>query len=412
MNLQKKFVLGIALLSLFGTVTNYIYFSPLLTLLVPLAIYAFNKNKLARPVAWLYAFLALFLVSVLLYDPLSLVEFGFYRRDGNFVISYAPLLVLPLFSFTFDLKKHFRRFYLFAAILYGLLLIYHLVTANLLGGLNEAIFGGLFHAQNAVGGFLSILGTLGWAYYYHRRNKKELFYFLLIFVALAATYSRGSIVGLVLGITAWYCSIKGWTKTLILLLFVPVIFTVGSLMIGYPFYKSQISTQNKVELEIDSEVGQKNANVMIRLFYTFPQAYYVFLHSPILGTGVGSYDDRPFNFQEVIPYVQYNAQPQKDHTDSHAHHSYLQFLAEQGIVGLTLFLVFWISLYLYLKRIKTEPLIRDYLLIAFFTITFASFTEHRITAPAMMLPFTISVGLFMMQKANEVRVRLEEVNPG
>ena len=49
---QKKFVLGLSLVSLFGTVTNFVYLSPLLTLLAPLGIYAVNKDELARPIAW------------------------------------------------------------------------------------------------------------------------------------------------------------------------------------------------------------------------------------------------------------------------------------------------------------------------------------------------------------------------
>ena len=409
MDLQKRFILGLALVALFGTVTNYIYFSPLLTLLVPLGIYVFDNKELFRPIAWLYGFLALFLISVLLYHPLSIIEFGFYRRDGNFIISYAPLFILPFFSFTFDVQKYFRRFYLFVIILYGFLFVYHLLTSNLLGGIKNIVFGGLFHAQNAVGGFLSIVGSLGFAYYYHRRNKQELFYFLVIFVIMVATYSRGSILGLVLGIMAWYCVKTDRIKTLALLILMPILFTVGSLMVGYPYYKGQIATKSSVEVNLGEGIGQKNANVMIRLFYTFPRAYYVFLQSPIFGTGVGSYDDQPFNFQEIVPYIQYNSQPNKAHTDAHAHHSYLHVLAEQGVVGLGLFLIFWISLFLYLKRIKTHPIIRDYLLIAFFTITFASFTEHRITAPAMMLPFTISVGLFMMHTGNYKRVKISQV---
>lgn len=406
MELQKKFILGLALISLFGTVTNYVYLSPLLTLLAPLGLYVVNKDELPRPIAWLYAFLALFLVSVLLYHPRSLIEFGFYRYDGNFIISYAPLLILPLFSFKFNLEKYFRKFYLFALTLHGVLFIYHLLTANITGNISTITYGSLFHARNAVGGFLSILGALGFAYWYHRRNKKELIYFLIVFVVLLSTYSRGSILGLMLGMMAWYCVRTERTKTLMILLIIPVLFTAGSLMIGYPYYADRLAAQDYVDKEIGSGVGQKSANVLIRVFYTFPRAWYIFLESPVLGNGVGSYDDRPYDLQEIVPYLTYNAQPQKAHTDGHAHHSYLQFLSEQGIVGLVLFLTFWVSLFLYLKRIKTHPVIRDYLLIVFFNITFASFTAHRFTTPAQMLPFTISVGLLIMHKATYKRVKI------
>ncbi|MGK7371040.1 MAG: O-antigen ligase family protein [Candidatus Halalkalibacterium sp. M3_1C_030] len=346
-----------------------------------------------RPLFWLYAFFLAFLVSVIFYDFRSLVDFGFYRRDGNFIISYAPILVLPLFNLRIKLENYLRYFYRFALGLYSIIFAYYLVSLNISADLNALVFGGLFYAQNAVGGFLSILGALGFAYFYNRKTKKEFFYFFLILAMLFMTYSRGSILGLILGIAAWYLAVNKHFKTLVVLISIPVLLTVATLMIGYPSYQSKISTGNLVEEKVGEDIGTKNANVILRILYTFPRAYYSFTHSPIVGTGVGSFDDRPYNFEPIVPYVAYNAQPNKAHTDSHAHHSYLHILAEQGVFGLGLFITFWVSLFLYLMNLKYKPLVKDFLLIAFFTITFASFTEHRITTPSMMLPFTIVLGL-------------------
>ncbi len=402
MKTQKKFVFGLAILALFGTVTNYVYFSPLLTLLLPLCIFVVNKKQLKRPIAWLYVFFLSFLVSVLLYHPQSLIEFEFYRRDGNFIISYAPLMVLPLFTFHRDLNKYFRYFYLFSLIIYGLLFVNHLLGIANASSIHELVFGGLFIAQNATGGFLAILGSLGFAYARNKGSKKEWFFFAVIFVILLATYSRGSILGLALGIGAWYLAVNRYFKTLILYLMVPVLLTIGSLMISYPYFQQQINHSNYVQVVMDEDIRTKNANILLRIFYTFPRAYYTFTKSPIVGTGVGSYDDRPYQFEQIVPYIQYNAQPEKSHTDSHAHHSYLHILAEQGILGLALFLTFWTSVFWYLMRLKNQPVIRDFLLIAFFAITIASFTAHRITTPSMMLPFTISLGLVFAQ-SNRVK---------
>jgi O-antigen ligase len=165
-------------------------------------------------------------------------------------------------------------------------------------------------------------------------------------------------------------------------------------------------------LEMSEDVETKNMNILLRVFYTFPRAYYLFQHSPVFGTGVGSFDDQPYQFQEIVPYVAYNAQPQKTHSDNHAHHSYLHILAEQGIIGLLVFLFFWFYLFLYLLRLKHKPMIRDFLLVAFFTITFASFTEHRITTPSMMLPFTIPLGLLFAHQPLEKRYKFVEVSDG
>lgn len=400
MKTQEKFILGVALVALFGTVTNFVFFSPIITLLIPLSIFVVNQRKLPVPIAWLYVFLAAFLISTLLYDWSSLFQFGFYRRDGNFIISYAPLFVLPLFHFYYDLGKYLRYFYIFTVGLYGALFLYHIATISDFSSVHTIVFGGLFIAQNAVGGFLAIVAALGFAYWYHRRNKKELFLFLAVLVMLFATYSRGSILGLIMGITAWYLTVTKRFKMLIATITVPIILTVASVMIGYPFFTNVISTQQAVETDIENVSG-KSANVLMRIFYTFPRAYYLFEHSPVFGTGVGSYNDRPLELKKVAPLVQYNAQPHNTFSDAHAHHSYLHILGEQGIMGLGLFLVFWISLFFYLVRIRGRPVIRDFLLIAYFTLTFAAFTEHRITTPSNMLPFTIALGLFMIQKVRK-----------
>lgn len=105
--LGNKIVFGIAILSLFGTVTNYIYISPLLTLLLPLCLFVVNKKSLPRPIVWLYLFAVLFVASTIVYDWHSIFKFGYYRRDGNFIIAYSPLFLLPLFSLKAELKNIF-----------------------------------------------------------------------------------------------------------------------------------------------------------------------------------------------------------------------------------------------------------------------------------------------------------------
>jgi O-antigen ligase len=409
MPIEKKLLLILAVVALLGTVTNFVYFSPLLTLLLPLAIYVLNKEKLERPVAWLYGYLTIFLVSVAVYYPQSLVTFEFYRRDGNFLIAYAPLLILPLFSMKFDYYRMLRIFFVFATGLYALTFGWHLVQNYLVTGTGFTVFGGLFHAQNAVGGFLAILGALAFAYWWRYRTRNYFLLFLFVFVILFLTYSRGSILGLALGIAGWFLADRRMFKTLILLIVIPVILTAGSLFIGYPYYENRMAGGDMATIEMREDVETKNMNILLRVFYTFPRAWYSFQHSPVVGTGVGSFDDLPYRFEEVMPLVATNAQPQKLHTDNHAHHSYLHILAEQGIVGLIIFLIFWYKLFLYLLNLKHKPIIRNFLLIAFFTITFASFTEHRITTPSMMLPFTIPLGLLFAHVPATRRYRLEEV---
>ena len=58
-----------------------------------------------------------------------------------------------------------------------------------------------------------------------------------------------------------------------------------------------------------------------------------FRHSPIFGLGFGSFDDQ---IPSVVDYFGLFGQASgavRNHTDSHAHNSYLNLLAELGIVG-------------------------------------------------------------------------------
>lgn len=222
--------------------------------------------------------------------------------------------------------------------------------------------------------------------------------FLIFFVMLIATYSRGSILGFLAALVAWYCTITKRFKTLAAVVAIPIILMAVVLSIGYPYYKHIIHTHKKVNghfEEASSLVSTKEANIFSRMFYLWPEAWYNFLHSPIVGTGVGSYDDRPVELKKVAPLVAYNKQPHKVHTARHAHNSYLMFLSEQGILGLGVFLVFWVSLFIFILRIRGTPVLKNFLIIAYFTLSFASFTAHRITTPSNMLPFTIIVGLVM-----------------
>lgn len=409
MSIYKQAILVLALIALLGTVTNFVYFSPILTILLPLSIYVFNSDSLNRPLAWLYLYLTLFLVSTALYYPFSFIEFGFYRRDGNFLISYAPLLTLPLFNLKLNLERVIRYFLNFTVAIYVLVFLFYLGNNYYQSGFSFGLFGGLFYAQNAVGGFLSIVCALAFVFWYRYRSNKYLIILLFVFTLLVLTYSRGSIIGFLMAVPAWYFAIRKKFKWILVLLLFPVLLTIGSLMVGYPYYQNVMVSENMAEFDFEEGIETKNANILIRLFYTFPRAYYSFTHSPILGTGVGSFDDRPYHFKEIIPYVSYNAQPEKIHTDNHAHHSYLHILAEQGIVGLTVFLVFWFYLFYYLVQMPGNYLVRDFLLIAYFTITFAAFTEHRITTPSMMLPFTIPLALLMAQNNPVQTYKLEEV---
>ncbi|WP_242920668.1 O-antigen ligase family protein [Pontibacter liquoris] len=350
-------------------------------------------------VFWLGLFTIFTILSTLLYYPKSFLHFQFYRYDGNFFISYLPLLVLPFLSYQFDIEKLFKRFLLISTGINLLVYLYFLRLA-------EPAFTGLFLSTNGAGGFFSIVTSLAFLFFLEKRTAVNLSLLLLNSFFLFSTYSRGSILGLILGLGCLLV-IYGRRKHLITLLFVVLAaIQVIILCYTYPDYKQFIMNGPRADINQNyntfaqrkfGSVSTKLNNVYIRIYDTWPRAVDCFLHSPVVGTGFGSINDVPFRFNEVVPHlIATNAQPNKVFNDSHAHHSFLHILGEQGIVGLGLFVLFWVSVYNFLIRNKQQLLIRNFLLVSYFNLTIMSFTEHRITTPSNALPFVIMLGLYYL----------------
>jgi O-antigen ligase len=68
-------------------------------------------------------------------------------------------------------------------------------------------------------------------------------------------------------------------------------------------------------------------------------------------------------------------------------------LAETGIIGLALLVWFLRCIYRFTWQSVEDPALRTALLLSFWTLVFASFTEHRIVTPSNVLPFALLFGL-------------------
>ena len=144
-------------------------------------------------------------------------------------------------------------------------------------------------------------------------------------------------------------------------------------------------------------------NIKFRVFYLWPRALDNFLKSPIVGQGFGSYNDTPYHFENFGVAV-LNTNQIYVNSDAHAHNSYLNILSETGLVGLSLVIMFLVSLYRFIKGSGLSQGADIGFRIAFWVVVWSSFTEHRLTAPAQMLPFTILVG-FVLSSFRSYQVR-------
>ena len=135
---------------------------------------------------------------------------------------------------------------------------------------------------------------------------------------------------------------------------------------------------------IDSEISEKEANVLIRAANLWPRAVALFINSPFLGNGFGSFNDTGL----ASPIF----------NDAHAHHSFLHFLSELGILGVSIFCLFFISFRKFHRKYRNINMtLADISYYSFYCILITSLTEHRITTPSSMLITMTLMGFFVSQ---------------
>ncbi|CAM4110517.1 O-antigen ligase [Pedobacter westerhofensis] len=406
---MKKIIPIIVIIAFFCSCTNFIpvsaIASPLGLLLFPLSFQ--DKRNNPKFIYIFYLFLFVSFLSVCLYDSGALLSYDFYRYDGNVFISYAPLLLIPLVSARLDVKKLLIKFIYFETALNLIVFIGTIVINNF--QLNaELSFGSLFIARNAAGGFLSFCVTCTFLVFWNNKNWKNFIFLGLNIIFLFATYSRGSMLGLGFCITLYLFFEKNMGKLGMIAIAIVLVFEVFLVMQTFDFYKRASSQIHGYDYVTESFGDQdtKGANISIRLLYNWPSGIDEFIHSPIFGAGFGSLNDRPYIFNDKIAIVNPNLQRVKSYNDAHAHNTYFHIGGEQGILGLVIFLLFLISLYLHFNKHATPPnnfpLVRNVILLYILNIAFMSLTEHRLTSPSNVLPLTLLIVLFFSEQ-NHIR---------
>ena len=379
---------------IYSTVTNLIPLSVLpfawLALLLPLTIV--SATNIPKITAWAILYYFVSLVSLLIYDPSALTTPSFYRYDGNFLISFLPLLALPILPrITIDIERTLKMFLVFSVVVSFLPSIYQFYTAGYSTG--------LFVATNAFGGFLMALIALALSWLLSTKHKVGPMFLLFACAGmLALSSSRGSLLGVFLGITA-YLAIRSGRKWIPIVLISGIVLIQSAILaVTFPLYVD--NKEDAYGLAVESAESTKEANIFIRAYENWPRGLYLFSRSPLFGTGVGSANDFPLIFDDDS-FVQMNLNLERSYDSAHAHNTYLHILGEQGMVGLLIFLLMWSSVYKYLSSRRGIPIIRDSLLIMFWSLTFASFTEHRIPSPSNVFPFMIIFILYFMKNRTE-----------
>ncbi|MFL6684216.1 O-antigen ligase family protein, partial [Paraburkholderia graminis] len=145
-----------------------------------------------------------------------------------------------------------------------------------------------------------------------------------------------------------------------------------------------------------------------------------FEQSPIVGMGFGSFDDHIGN---VTSYFHLFGAPSNvlvEHSDSHAHNSYLNFLAETGVVGLFLLLSFFWRLVDWSKHGAAAGALvgggQNFAAFRFVEISsicllVMAATEHRLVSPSNVLILSLVISLLLAsQSANAISAEFNRRN--
>jgi len=258
-------------------------------------------------------------------------------------------------------------------------------------------FGSYFIARNAAGGFLAMLFCLGIACYLQKRSKLLMALLVCDALMLFSTYSRGSLLGAAAVLPYLYFGRKRWMLgtlvAMLLLASIAIALYHTEPNVDYMGYTFTITANNA-----------KVANLNIRYEWLWPRALRYFEQSPIVGLGFGSFDD---HIGSLASYFNLFAVPSNiviEHSDSHAHNSYLNILAELGVVGLTLIIAFYWKLIDWSKQGAAYSALVDggrhfaafrFVEISSVCLLVMSATEHRLVTPSNVLILTLVISLLL-----------------
>ena len=391
---------AIAIFSLFSTVTNFVPFSVtfvLIVFLLPFSRVYSNKSKLYLSLIALYAY---FFISTVIYSPQALFSGSFYRRDGNFFVTFLPLLLLPLFKKTFLTRIVYLRFLYFSTFVSLACMILPRINLNP-GDIIEieediSVNHFLFEAHNAVGGFIAVILSLIIGLWMTEKNKRERIKYavcaMINVVALIDCGARGTLMAIVLSVAILILVRKQISKGKKKRFFDKLLFII--ILISNIVIVAVCSDEKLYNYVLQLlHISNRTYAISVRLTDLWPRAINLFFSSPILGTGYGSFNDQPYNLVRILDGLfVFNKPAQYIFSDAHAHNTFLHVMAETGLVGLGLLLNVMNNMRNEIIKLKDKSL-RYCLYIALSVNVYSSFTEHRFFTPSQMLPFLLVLGM-------------------
>lgn len=434
-NRMAPFIVTLLVVSLASNMASWLNVAAILALL-PLWLFSTKRATADR---WLgpkkaiqFAVLAygfwIFSYLVSTAHPAGLFSYDFLRFKGALLIGYLPLLLLGdvQLSSRFVLRliwTYLVTLAMVAASGAGLILLLGLghrsflnmpILKNVLwigvGHEMPVMLLGLYRTHMTAGNQYAIASLMALCLIL-RGTKPRLaswptLVFICLFGGMLLSGARTAYVAFAGAFLFLFVRQKEYLKPLVKIA-MPVCLTLLILLIAVP----SISTRALSTVDY----GQQDTNVMSR-FRIYGEAAKYFTASPLIGIGYGRFDDLGKSYWGIrhLVYISTSAQPAGDLEDTEysmrAHDSYLQFLAEGGIVGFFLMMGIWLSTYrwagLLRRRFRPEShgaalceAVRAAVLVTFFSSVTGT-TMMMATTPLTV--FTI-VGLLRNLACSEAR---------
>jgi O-antigen ligase len=419
----------VALPALFLLVNNYPYIMILSILLILLTGILFFLSKpiiITQDKSILSILLIIYIYFIFSYFysgqlVSKLATYSFLKNDGNFFFCYVLFFVLavPFFNYkkTVDIFFNFLFISFSFFSLFGIIeFLIHKTSLMITFDTGKgSMFTALNYAHNATGSVYTVVSLLALIFFLYEPKKKKKFLYLAVLTlsvtGLSLTKSMGGYFGFVVALIPilwiYYRSIKKFfiTISVFIVITIPIIYLTG-------IYKRIVQV-------LHYSANLKDLYSISSRLELWGKAWYLFLKSPIFGVGFGRFNDiEAYNYQrlEGLPGI---LALYKDSnfifSQSHAHNSYLQFLAETGIVGLGLLILFWVlcfriiykaynfSTNIYYRRIYLSSLAS---IIALFAL---SFTENYMSSTTIMICVSmltsLSIGLSWQERRTRAGIR-------
>ena len=404
---QKLFYILLASPVLFLLVNRYPYFLILSMLVVIFLslIFFLSKRKITSyhyPLLLLLSLIyAYFIISYFFSGQYisNFFSYNFLRTDGNFFFSYILFfaLAVPFFDYR-KLADYYFKITFFVFSIFALIGITEFLLGYSALMIKEDstvgnMFMGLNFAHNATGSIYALVSIFALIFFLEEKAKKiKILYsavFALCAAALFLTKSRGSylafMVAVVFVLGLHFKSIKKFFISL------------GSMAAASV---ALLFITDSIDRFINIFTTEGTAAIRLGLW---ERAWSLFTRSPIFGAGFGRYNDIQSLLTDNLAgregFLAFFLHPRFLYDFGHAHNSYLQLLAETGIIGLGLLLSFWgLSFYIIFRsfRASRDNFSRKAFLAGLSTIVVLlalSFTEHYLSATTIMVGSSMIVSI-------------------